>query len=173
MDSTRTIWTTPQGWNNVDPGSLAEFGPVTVRTPCKIWTLSQRWNNVDTGTYFTCKIWTIGICRGVSEVSGNYCSGPSAHNVLQSRYRPHARLSFRIYCTKFVTNARFERSVGPLRHIHEKQSFLSQDTQLWTPLTSLVVTDFFSCDLPIVGTNFSEWVQIFPKNSFRGNRSPN
>ena len=29
---------------------------------------------------------------------------------------------------------------------------------------SLVVTDFLSCGWPIVGTNFSEWVQIFQKN---------
>ena len=34
---------------------------------------------------------------------------------------------------------------------------------------SLVVTDFlFLCGWPIVGTNFSEWVQIFKKNSLRG-----
>ena len=40
----------------------------------KIW--AHRWINVDPGTYFTCKIWTSGVCRGVYEVSGNY-SGPS------------------------------------------------------------------------------------------------
>ena len=33
---------------------------------------------------------------------------------------------------------------------------------------SLVVTGFLSCDCPIGGTNFSEWVQIFKKNLFRG-----
>ena len=33
---------------------------------------------------------------------------------------------------------------------------------------SLVVTDFLSCGWPVVGTNFSAWVQIFQKNSFRG-----
>ena len=32
---------------------------------------------------------------------------------------------------------------------------------------SLVVTGFVSCGWPIVGTNFSEWVQIFQKNVFR------
>ena len=32
----------------------------------------------------------------------------------------------------------------------------------------LVVTDFLSCGWSRVGTNFSEWVQIFQKNSFRG-----
>ena len=32
---------------------------------------------------------------------------------------------------------------------------------------SLVVTDFALCGWPIVGTNFSEWVQIFQKNVFR------
>ena len=32
---------------------------------------------------------------------------------------------------------------------------------------SLVVTGFVSCSWPIVGTNFSEWVQIFQKNVFR------
>ena len=41
---------------------------------------------------------------------------------------------------------------------------------LWTPLTSLGVTDFLSCGWPIMGTNFSGWVQIFQKNSFRGNQ---
>ena len=35
---------------------------------------------------------------------------------------------------------------------------------------SLVVTDFLSCGWPIVGTNFSEWVQIFQKNVFREER---
>ena len=46
---------------------------------------------------------------------------------------------------------------------------------LWTPLMSLVITSWLlTCtDLPwcgwsTVGTNFSEWVQIFQKNSFRG-----
>ena len=32
---------------------------------------------------------------------------------------------------------------------------------------SLVVTGFVSCGWPIVGRNFSEWVQIFQKNVFR------
>ena len=32
---------------------------------------------------------------------------------------------------------------------------------------SLVVTGFVSCGWPIVGTNFSEWVQIFQKNVFQ------
>ena len=32
---------------------------------------------------------------------------------------------------------------------------------------SLVVTGFVSCGWPIVGTNFSEWVQIFQKKVFR------
>ena len=32
---------------------------------------------------------------------------------------------------------------------------------------SLVVTGFVSCGWLIVGTNFSEWVQIFQKNVFR------
>ena len=32
---------------------------------------------------------------------------------------------------------------------------------------SLVVTGFVSCGWPIVGTNVSEWVQIFQKNVFR------
>ena len=50
----------------------------------------------------------------------------------------------------------------------EKQSFFFIDIQLWTLLMSLVVTDFLSCGWPIVGTNFSEWVQIFQKNLFRG-----
>ena len=31
---------------------------------------------------------------------------------------------------------------------------------------SLVVTGFVLCGWPIVGTNFSEWVQIFQKNVF-------
>ena len=60
--------------------------------------------------YFTCKIWTSGICCGVSEVSGNY-SGPSAHNVLH--YQLHATLSFRVYCAKFETNAHFEFRSSP------------------------------------------------------------
>ena len=33
---------------------------------------------------------------------------------------------------------------------------------------SLVVIDFLSCGWPIVGTNFSESVQIFQKNAFWG-----
>ena len=73
------------------------------------------------------------MCGGgseVSEVSGNYCSGLSAHSVLQSHYRPHATLSFRVYCAKFETNARFKRCVRVLRHTHEKQSFISLDMQL-------------------------------------------
>ena len=32
---------------------------------------------------------------------------------------------------------------------------------------SLVVTGFVSCGWPIVGTNFSEWVQTFQKNVFQ------
>ena len=55
--------------------------------------------------YFTCKIWTSGIRCRVSEVSGNY-SRPSAHNVLH--YQLHTTLSFRVYWTKFETNACFE-----------------------------------------------------------------
>ena len=33
---------------------------------------------------------------------------------------------------------------------------------------SFAVTNFLSCAWPIVGTNFSEWVQIYQKNSLRG-----
>ena len=52
----------------------------------------------------------------------------------------------------------------------KKQSFIFLDMQLWTPLTSLVVTDFLSCGWPVVGTNFSEWFQKFIPGgtNFRG-----
>ena len=50
---------------------------------------------------------------------------------------------------------------------HGKQSFAFLDMQLCT-LPTLVVTDFHSCGWPIVGTNFSEWVQVFQKNLFWG-----
>ena len=46
---------------------------------------------------------------------------------------------------------------------------------LWIPLTSIVVTSWLLtctglpwCGWSTVGTHFSEWVQIFQKNSFRG-----
>ena len=74
-----------------------------------------------------------------------------------------------IHCAKFATNARFKRCVGPLRHTpYGKQSFIFLDMQLCTLLMSLVVTGFLSCGWPIVGTKFSEWVQIFQKNLFQG-----
>ena len=39
--------------------------------------------------------------------------------------------------------------------------------QPWTPLTSLVVTDFLSCGWPVVGTKiFSGWVQICISEKF-------
>jgi len=58
-------------------------------------------------------------------------------------------------------------------HTDENQSLSFLNMPLWAPLMSLVVTswpltstDLTGCGWSTVGTNFSEWVQIFQKNLF-------
>ena len=55
-----------------------------------------------------------------------------------------------------MTNTHFECCVEPLRHTHEKHFSRYATTN-----------STISYGWPIVGTNVSEWVQIFQKNLFR------
>ena len=80
--------------------------------------------------YFTCKIWTSGICRGVSGVSEVFWKPVGAVSSQCTAVSLPAARNTQLSHMKFATNARFERSVGPLRHTHEKQSFISLDMHL-------------------------------------------
>ena len=128
----------------------------------KIWTTSHRWKNIDPEHISLAK-------RGAVAYLGNY-SGQSVqqHAMYCSLIPGRTQHSVSAYIVQSLQRTHVSNAAWGRWGAHEKQSFIFLDMQLWTPLMSLVVTDFLSCGWPIVRTNFSEWVQIFQKNSFRG-----
>ena len=120
-------------------------------------------------TFFVCKIWTSGLSR-VIEVSGN-CSGAWVHqHTMYCTLIPSGTtrcIHFHVHCTIFVNAAQ-----GQLKEYWWKPVIQSLDMPLWTPLMSSVLHDRWRAqiclDVAIYSRNkFSEWVQIFQKNSFR------
>ena len=118
-------------------------------SPWKIWTTTHRWKKCRRWTYFS---WTSGLPRfletaQVRKFSSTQCavaSFPAEHCVRSTR--------------------------GILMDQNQVIQF-----PLWTPLIPLVVTswplictDLPSCGWSRAGRKFSEGIQIFQKNSFRG-----
>ena len=104
-------------------------------------------------TYFTCKIWTSGIL--VSEVSGNY-SGPSVQQ--------HA-----IHCS--LIPSRMQESLSTCNPGATEAYSVIHFSRYATVNSTNVLSShwfFFRVTGLQMGTNFSEWVQIFQKNSFWG-----
>lgn len=109
------------------------------------------------------KIWTSGISWSVSKVS----------QARQFSSTQSTLASFQH--SNFVTNSHFECCMRPLRCTdNDRYRVVDSSNVHWFNLSALpplTYTDSPLSGWPIVGTNFSEWVQIFQKNLFWGNGS--